>query len=281
MDTKGFTDVEFENVEFLDGGCYYSATQIADILEENPTTIYNWVKQDVFGDLLGIKRVNGRRVYTKDDIENLKFIKELRKKNFSINQTKEYLAKKGFKYSEYDGGLIDTKDPLGFQALAVSIAEENNKKFAEFSKKQETMLKDFGIALLKEVKGMMDENQHDIHSVLDEVCLTIDDKLPKALNDATNDIKEVVSKEVETGLNTIPRTLDISNAHLKDTIEDILDKKVTSMKDEFNETLQKQLEETRKGADMVEKLRLSMSEEKKKYEEEKKLGFLSRLINRK
>lgn len=280
MKNKEFQDVEYERIEPTDECRYYSATQIADILNENPTTIYNWVKQDIFGDLLGIKMVNGRRVYTKKDIENLKFIKELRKKNYSINQTKDYLSKRGFKYSEYDAGLIDTKDPLGFQALAISIAQENNKKFAEFSQKQEAILKEFGVVLLQEVKSIVSESEKNINSVLDEVCLTLDCKLPDMLNKTKVEIENLVDKEVKEGINTIPGILNINNNHLKDSINTIVADKIDDLKKDMQTEFQKQLEENRQGAETISDLRLLMEERSKKNEEEKNRGFFKKLFKR-
>lgn len=273
-------DSDYKDVNSLDPDIFYTAVQVAEILGENITTIRSWAKQEVLGDLLDIKRVNGRNVFTKVDIENLKFVQELRSKNFKISQIREIVSKKGFKYAEYDGGLIDTKDPLGFQALAVSISEENNKRLNECILKQENMLREFGITLLKEVKSMMNETEKNVGSVLDEVCVSLDDKLPALLNNTKSEIESIVSKEVKEGLDSIPETLDINNKHLKESIDELVSEKINHLKTDIQESLEKQLEENQRGNEIIDKLRLSMEENKKKNEQEESKGFFKRLFKR-
>ena len=102
------------NAEYksLDDLVYYTATQVAEMVGEPVTTIYSWVKDDCFGDLLNLNKVNGRRVFTKQDIENIRYISELRSRNYSIQQTRDYISKQGFKFGEYDSGLVDPKGYL-------------------------------------------------------------------------------------------------------------------------------------------------------------------------
>lgn len=124
-----FTDVDYEEIQ---EDVYYTAVQVASIIGVDVSVIRSWTKSDAFENELDIKRVNGRRVFTKQDIENIKFIKDLRDKKYPVKQIKELVAKKGFKYAEYDGGLIDPKDPFGFEALSIKITEENKKQLKIF-----------------------------------------------------------------------------------------------------------------------------------------------------
>lgn len=271
---------EYDEVSSLDSNIFYTAVQVAEILGENITTVRSWAKQEVLGDLLDIKRVNGRNVFTKVDIENLKFVQELRSKNFKISQIREIVSKRGFKYAEYDSGLIDTKDPLGFQALAISIAEENNKRLNECILKHENMLREFGVNLLQEVKLMLNENEKNVGSVLDEVCVSLDDKLPAMLNNTKSDIESIVSKEVNEGLNSIPETLDINNKQLKESVDELVSERINDLKIDIQESLEKQLEENQRSNEIIDKLRISMKENKKKSEEKENEGFFKRLFKR-
>jgi DNA-binding transcriptional MerR regulator len=124
-----FTDVDYEEIQ---EDVYYTAVQVASIIGVDVSVIRSWTKPDAFENELDIKRVNGRRVFTKQDIENIKFIKDLRDKKYPVKQIKEVIAKKGFKYAEYDSGLIDPKDPFGFDALSIKITEENKKQLKIF-----------------------------------------------------------------------------------------------------------------------------------------------------
>ena len=194
-----FTDVEYED---LNSNIFYTAVQVAEMIDETVNTVRAWSKDSAFGDILDIKRVNGRRVYTMQDVENLKFVKELRRKNYSIAQTREYISKKGFKFGEFDGGLVDQKDPLGYTALAIKITEQNDKKLMEFQKQQELMLDNFKNSLISELGEMLSKRDSEVNKLMDEVCVALDETIPNALSATTEAIRNELTSSVDQLLDT-------------------------------------------------------------------------------
>lgn len=127
-----FSDTSYFQVP-EDDECILNAVQLGKLIDEPATTIRSWAdKHDKY---LYIKKVNDRFVYTQASVEQFKFIKDLcRNKNFTHKQISDHIKQHGFKYSKYDSGLVDVKDPLGYQALASALALENQKQLKEFLK---------------------------------------------------------------------------------------------------------------------------------------------------
>lgn len=185
-------DEKFIDVDFIeDENVYYTAVQVAEMIKESVTTVRSWSKDDVFGELLDIKKVNGRKVYVKKDIDNLRFIKELREKNYSIQQTKDYISKKGFSFGDYDGGLIDQKDPLGFEALAIMISQKQDEKLEAF---KHEVINELGAFL----KNLTKEQSNYMQSVVDEITISVDDKLDKVRDEISKDLKSVSDGYIDT-----------------------------------------------------------------------------------
>lgn len=185
---------------------YYTAVQVADEVNENVTTIRSWTQMDKFGDILDIQRVNGRRVFTKEDIIKIKFIKSLRDAGMSINQIKEYISKNGFEYAEYNSGLVDPKDPLGFQALASALSIEVDSKLQQFMdavtqsivEANEQVLKEAKKDIIESVSDVVDDRLEVMSNTIKEDNSVIQEKISeeinKKLDDSINEIKEEIKK---------------------------------------------------------------------------------------
>ncbi|QDY27219.1 MerR family transcriptional regulator [Clostridium botulinum] len=122
-------DVEFQDVK---NEMYITAPQLAQKMNDTDTRVRYWA--DTFGDLIGIEKINGRKKYKESDVSKFLFIQDLvDNKKFTHEQIRTYISKHGFKYAEYDSGLINTKDPLGFQALASALSVEVEDKLKKFT----------------------------------------------------------------------------------------------------------------------------------------------------
>lgn len=125
-----FNDTEFKELP-KDEECMVTAVKIGEILNEPAHTIRKWA--EYHEENMYIKKINGRFAYTQESIEQFKFVKDLvRNKNMTHEQVRQHMNKHGSQYSQYDGGLIDTKDPLGYKALSSAIALENQKQLQVF-----------------------------------------------------------------------------------------------------------------------------------------------------
>lgn len=220
---------------------YYNAVQVAEIIGEPVSTVRTWTRDDCFGDLLNIKKVNGRRVYVKRDIDNLKFIKELRQRNYGIKQTRDYISKKGFEFGDFDGGLIDQKDPLGFEALAIMISQKQDEKLQTFKKDIINELNTF-------LKTLTQEQSSYMQNMVDEIAISVDDRLDKIRNDIGKDLESVKDEYID-------------NKESLDNIREVLSKQ------------EKMLEEIRQSA------YVSTEEIKKISYKDPKEGKLSKVWN--
>lgn len=272
------------NAEYksLDDLVYYTATQVAEMVGEPVTTIYSWVKDDCFGDLLNLNKVNGRRVFTKQDIENIRYISELRSRNYSIQQTRDYISKQGFKFGEYDSGLVDPKDPLGFEALAIKLAQKQNEELQEFKNSLVTEMGKFMYTIMQEQKNYL-------QGVSDELAISLEKKIEK-MEKLTTDMLENSKKNLEDISVTIDKNID---TQLKDQMESIskiyeqeniaLSSKlesITKSYDENNEKTTETLNEVnRQLKELKETAYVSMEEVKKISYKDPKDGKLSKFWN--
>lgn len=172
-----YIDVEFQE---LDDSIYYTAVQVAEILGETDSTIRSWCKDSALGEVLNIKKVNGRNKFTKNDIEKLRFVKELRDRNYSISQTREYISRQGFKYGEYDSGLVDPRDPLGFEALSIKLAQKQNEELQQFKR-------DILFEMNEFMHIIMQEQKKYLQGVTDELAMSLESKVEK-INNISKDV---------------------------------------------------------------------------------------------
>jgi len=165
-DDKTAINVEYEDIE---NEIYISAPQLAQKINDTDIRVRSWAESNVFGDLIGTEKVNGRKRYKESEIYKFAFVKELCDKNFTHKQIRIYISKNGFKYAEYDGGLVDTKDPLGFQALASALSLEVSAKLHEFSKELLTSVANQLSEHLTIQQRMNIETKAELESAVDEI----------------------------------------------------------------------------------------------------------------
>ena len=203
-----FTDVNFHNVP-EDNECIINAVQLGKRIDEPPSTIRTWAES--YEDYLYIKKINGRFVYTEASVDQFRFIKEMhRNKGMSHKQIADIISKHGFQYGDFNSGLIDPKDPLGYQALASAIAVENQKQLAEF--------------LSRFVQYQEENNKLVIEKIKNEVALTVDE----VVDDKFNEFKEELLKEYRIEREATIKTMDMVsnlNAKLEERKEEYNNKK--------------------------------------------------------
>lgn len=203
-----FTDVNFHNVP-EDNECIINAVQLGKRIDEPPSTIRTWAES--YEDYLYIKKINGRFVYTEASVDQFRFIKEMhRNKGMSHKQIADIISKHGFQYGDFNSGLVDPKDPLGYQALASAIAVENQKQLAEF--------------LSRFVQYQEENNELVIEKIKNEVALTVDE----IVDDKFNEFKEEFIKEQQKEREATFKTMDMVsnlNAKLEERKEEYNNKK--------------------------------------------------------
>lgn len=161
-----YNDVEFKEIP-TNEECMVTAVKIGEIIGEPASRIRKWA--EYHEDNLYIKKTNGRFAYTQKSIEQFKFIKELKQeKNMTHEQIRQHMNKHGIHYSRYDGGLIDPKDPFGYEALASAI-----------SQKTQNELKDF---LSNFITYQEDNNKKLAESIKTEVEQTVQEQLEDSMN---------------------------------------------------------------------------------------------------
>lgn len=182
---KDIVDVEYQEIE---DGIYLTAPQVAQKINDADSRVRHW--GDVFGDLIGIERVNGRKRYKESDVSKFAFIKDLLdNKNFTHEQARVYLSKHGFQYAEFKSDLIDPKDPLGFQALASALSVEVDNKLKQFANELISNISNQLTEHLISQKQMNLETKAEIESAVDEI---VSEKLNQSLQEfkSTLDTKE-------------------------------------------------------------------------------------------
>lgn len=185
MDNKDIVDVEYQEIE---DGIYLTAPQVAQKINDVDSRVRHW--GDVFGDLIGIERTNGRKRYKESDVPKFAFIKDLLdNKKFTHEQARVYLSKHGFQYAEFKSDLIDPKDPLGFQALASALSVEVDNKLKQFANELISNISNQLTEHLISQKQMNLETKAEIESAVDEI---VSEKLDQSLQEfkTTLDTKE-------------------------------------------------------------------------------------------
>ncbi len=163
-DNKNAIDVNYVDIE---NEIYLTAPQLAQKINDTDIRVRHW--GDSFGDIIGLEKVNGRKRYKESDVPKFAFIKDLlENKNFTHEQARVYLSKHGFKYAEYDSGLVDTKDPLGFQVLAAALSVEVDNKLNQFTERILFNISDQLNQYLISQQNINMEMKAEIESAVDE-----------------------------------------------------------------------------------------------------------------
>jgi len=191
-----YNDVEFKEIP-TNEECMVTAVKIAEILEEPASRIRKWA--EYHEDNLYVKKVNGRFAYTQKSIDQFKFIKDLKlNKNMTHEQIYQHMKKHGMQYSQYDGGLIDPKDPFGYEALSSAI-----------SQKTEIQLKEF---LVNFVKYQEKNNDSLIKSITSEVEQTVQDQIEESMSDVEKELQlqKESNKQLSQQLSEVQQELSLT-----------------------------------------------------------------------
>ena len=179
---------DFEEVNY-DTEMYYTAPQVAKEIQDTDIRVRHWA--DSFEDILNIHKENGRKKYRKKDIESLAFIKHLLdEKKWTHAQVRSYCSKQGFTFAEYDAGLINPQDPLGFQALASALSVEVDNKLNIFMDK-----------LIQQVSDM-NKNQ------LEQVSINLNEIVTDSLNEKMEELRDSIETNTSDLKNEIAISLD-------------------------------------------------------------------------
>lgn len=259
---ENIVDVEFDDVQNV---IYLSAPQLAKKIGTTEATIRTWA--DMYGDLIGIEKINGRKTYKETQVPCFAFIKDLvESKNMKKTQVRNYISKHGFKYAEFNSGLVDPKDPLGFQALASALSVEVHKELDNFKKDVITEVINQVDSRLKQYILLQGEA---IDEVLDNTVLKVDEIVTERVNtELTNfktDITEKISQSQESTILSQKENLDYFTNQINGMIED---QKEFQQKQEtdFNDAIQEFIRTTTRM---------------EKREQEKKNSFWSKLFKNK
>ena len=280
MSESKYTDVDYIEV---DSNVTYTAVQVAKLIQEDISTVRSWCSPNAFEKELGIKRINGRRIYSEKDVENLKFIKALREKNMPIKQIKSYISKHGFQYAEYNAGLINPEDPMGLDVLAEKILVKNTIQMEKFFKKLIEYNENFKNELIEEQKKVNEEFR-------DEML----EQHENLLKESKEDIKQHFSNELSNNINNnnleIQKKLEVHDKELKDElnnfISDTIEQQTNKLSEEIK-TSNKTMEELAKKRDLelIEELqnRMKINRElaiESEKESKEKKSFWNRLFNK-
>lgn len=227
---NAYNDVEFKEIP-KDEECYVTAVKIGEIIGEPASRVRKWA--EYHEDNLYIKKVNGRFVYTEKSIEQFKFIQALKQeKNMTHEQIKQHMKKHGMHYSQYDGGLIDPKDPFGYEGLSTAIAQKTQNQLNEF--------------LANFIKYQEQNNVELINSVKTEVEQTVHEQLEDSMRDIEKELQEQKeeNKKLSEQLEKVQDELSIakeasikSSESLKNKIQENLENMSNRIIEENNKTI--------------------------------------------
>ena len=148
---------------------YFSTGQVADVLEIPESTVRYY--SSVFDEILNIEISNKRRRYKEADIDKLRFIKSLIDDGMTLKQVKEYCQEVDFHKGEV---IIREENPLGIQALAKALMDEQSKKIELMKNDILTELKSF----LAEQSQKQDFN---LEKIREDICIAVDDSVNEKL----------------------------------------------------------------------------------------------------
>lgn len=273
MENK-ITDISFRYVP-TDEECTISGAEISRILKlDSPQTIYDWA--NAFSDYLSIKKVDGRWKFSKKSLDEFKFIQSLRKKDWSWKQIKEHISKRGFEFAQYDSGLINPNDPMGYEALAVQISMKNEIMLQNFLKTLNQSLNVRDQLLLEAVEEQMKNGLSSVvefenNKTIDEVKRTRED-LIESLKSTVADSQEKFLEEINVDKleNSIKENMD---GRIENLTADIIKRleeqnqtqiKINEEQTKIIESLNKRLEQ--RDIDMCSVLKDNLEKQQELYQ---------------
>ncbi|WP_039230875.1 MerR family transcriptional regulator [Clostridium haemolyticum] len=232
-----YVDVNYSD---LDKELTYTTSEVAEILNENESTIRYWC--DCFSDYIHIEREGRNRKFTKSNIDDLAFTKELLKKErFTIKQ-----AQKRWEH---------IKTQPSQNTKIISTTETTS---------QENVLNEQALLKLEEIKKQF------LNDISTQINNTISQQLSTALN-AHNEGLEQTKVELKDYISaTIEDKLEANISNLKAHI------------DATTENTNKQIHQIYdKDVELVNDLKKHMEERKQQNEEQNnKKGFFGKLFKR-
>ena len=180
------TIIDIDDYTPVENQIYLTAPDVAREINDDEKRVRHW--GDAFGDIkqCGVFKINGRKKYTPQTIEAFKFIKELiDNKGFSHAQIRDYIQRNGFK-NENDEieGLVNTNDPLGYQALATALTVECRNLLDKYNNDTQAALNNFANTIME--------------TITTQVALTVDDVISEKMEQQKKELLEELSITKET-----------------------------------------------------------------------------------
>jgi hypothetical protein len=147
-------------------------------------------------------------------------------KNMTHEQIYQHMKKHGMQYSQYDGGLIDPKDPFGYEALSSAISQKTEKQLKEF--------------LVNFVQYQEKNNKELVKAVTIEVEQTVQEKIEDSMSGIQKELElqREENKKLSEQLNSIQQEI---------TVTQELNEKMDSIKQSMEQRKKESEEQQPKG----------------------------------
>jgi len=199
-------DVDYTKDEPLDKHIngkplYLTTSQVSQILDETDSTLRFWCTK--FKDILHIETSGTHRKFKEEDIEKLKYIKNLlRNEKYSIAQVSQYC-------SETDTSVMKKKvneeDPIALTALASAMAIEIGSQLEEYKLQIKSEL----IAEIKQQFYEQNELQNQRQEETKEhITKTIENEIKDKFETQMDNIKSAIDNMEQTTIKNITEKED-------------------------------------------------------------------------
>ena len=186
-----YDDIDKNNDKEINGEpLFYTTTQVAEMIDEEPSTIRFWSKR--FERLLDVEVSNRNKQYKKKDIEKLRFIKKLAKEDgLTLQQVEDYCNKKGFDGESIESAILQAGNPLAIQVFTSAVMVEVEKKLNLFAQEL--------IKNIDETNNKQLIMQKELNDKLHEtIVTTVDEVVSERIDNKLNEIKVMLdNKELE------------------------------------------------------------------------------------
>jgi len=198
---------------------FYTTLQVSKILKFPVSTIRLYTSR--FNELLDIEPSNKNNQYKKTDIEKLRFILNLTKKEgLTIQQAKDYCSRKGFNLDDIEKAVMDSNNPLALQTFITATTMEMDKKLTLFTEN-----------LFEKITKNQQQNNENLQEL---IAVTVEDIIVEKFDlsaiqqiKSQEDFKDYISSSIKDSFQT--QTKDIKSAI--DTMEQNAIKNITEKED--------------------------------------------------
>lgn len=188
IDVTEYTDNK-RNLEFKEGVFYYTSGQVAEILGITKSKLSYYT--ELFNDILNIEVSNTHKRYTKNNIEELENILELKKQGMQLKQILKYKMETRL----IDDKAIIPETPIAVDVLAQALLKEQDNKLNEFEHK-----------LFKKLEDYLDKNKLDTLFAVEE-----------SLSDFHKDLKSYIDQRELEYKQQDEERISMLKAHMEDT----------------------------------------------------------------